>query len=80
MGRVRYDFSGERALVTGASRGIGRAVAEAYAAAGAEVVFLADDPAAGAVAAAAGAGCRGVVCDITDAGAAIKELDEPADA
>lgn len=76
MGRVRYDFSGERALVTGASRGIGRAVAEAYAAAGAEVVFLADDPAVLAVAAAAGAGCRGVVCDITDAGAVEAALAE----
>lgn len=74
MGRVRYDFSGERALVTGASRGIGRAVAEAYAAAGAEVVFLADDPAV--VAVAAGAGCRGVVCDITDAGAVEAALAE----
>lgn len=76
MGRVRYDFSGERALVTGASRGIGRAVAEAYAAAGAEVVFLADDPEVVAVAAAAGAGCRGVVCDITDAGAVEAALAE----
>lgn len=74
MGRLRYDFSGERALVTGASRGIGRAVAEAYAAAGAEVVFLADDPAVLAV--AAGAGCRGVVCDITDAGAVEAALAE----
>ena len=40
MGRVRYDFSGESVLVTGASRGIGRAVAEAFALAGADLTVL----------------------------------------
>jgi 3-hydroxybutyrate dehydrogenase len=70
MGRVHYDFTGERVLVTGASRGIGRAIAEGYAAAGAEVILLADEPAvvdaAAAIAAATGRRCRGVACDITD--------------
>ena len=37
----RVDLSGRRALVTGASRGIGAAVARAFAAAGAHVILLA---------------------------------------
>ncbi len=73
MGAVSYDFSGERVLVTGASRGIGRAIAEGYANAGAEVFLLADDPAIAdasrEVAAATGATCHAIECDITDSAA-----------
>jgi 2-deoxy-D-gluconate 3-dehydrogenase len=64
-------LAGKRALVTGASRGIGRAIALAYAAQGADVALLARD--AGKldeVAAEIGSlGRRAVVlaCDVTDA-------------
>ncbi|MGE0280900.1 MAG: SDR family NAD(P)-dependent oxidoreductase [Rhizobiaceae bacterium] len=75
MGCVRYDFSGERVLVTGASRGIGRAVAEAFAVAGADVAVLSSgkgihDAAAG-ISAKAGRTVRAIECDITD-GASVR--------
>jgi 2-deoxy-D-gluconate 3-dehydrogenase len=38
---MTFDLTGKRALVTGASRGIGRGIALAYAAAGADVAILA---------------------------------------
>lgn len=71
MASLRYDFSGETVLVTGASRGIGKAIARGFAAAGAEVFMLAADPgvdaAAKDVAAETGSACHALECDITDA-------------
>jgi NAD(P)-dependent dehydrogenase (short-subunit alcohol dehydrogenase family) len=64
------DFSGRRVLVTGASHGIGRAVAMAFAQAGAELAILSsteDVRAAGAaIAAACGRPVRAEICDISD--------------
>ena len=42
---MKPDFSGQTVLVTGASRGIGLGIARAFAAAGADLHMLADDPA-----------------------------------
>lgn len=62
------SLSGRTALVTGASRGIGRAVAGALASAGARVFLLARSrDALDAVAAELGARASAHACDVTDA-------------
>ena len=82
---MSFDLTGRRALVTGASRGIGRAIAETYAAAGADVALLArDETTLREVAELVEShGRRAVVltCDVTDGdavrqqvGAAISDL------
>lgn len=48
MAGVRFDFTGARVLVTGGSRGIGLAVARAFAEAGASVVVTGTRPEAAA--------------------------------
>lgn len=60
-----FDLTGKGAIVTGSTRGIGRAIAEGLIAAGARVVISSED--AAATAAAAGElDMPGIACDVTD--------------
>jgi 3-hydroxybutyrate dehydrogenase len=59
---VSVSLEGRTALITGSSRGLGLGIAQAFAAAGAELYLLADDPAVMDVAAELGA--RAFVADI----------------
>lgn len=70
------EFEGERVVITGASRGIGFGIAEAFAKSGALLTILAEDPAIDAAAEAlgkkAGRPVAALRCDITDRAAVAK--------
>jgi NAD(P)-dependent dehydrogenase (short-subunit alcohol dehydrogenase family) len=65
-----FDFTGRRVLVTGASHGIGFAVARAFAGAGAELAILSSttdiEDAAARIEADSGRPVQAFVCDISD--------------
>jgi NAD(P)-dependent dehydrogenase (short-subunit alcohol dehydrogenase family) len=65
-----YDFSGKKVLITGAQRGIGYAVAEAFGEAGADINILAETAdvadSAKRLTARLGREVNGIECDITD--------------
>ncbi|AHM62382.1 gluconate dehydrogenase [Flammeovirgaceae bacterium 311] len=81
MYKANFDLSGKVALVTGAGRGIGRALAEGLAHAGADVVLAARtgaevEKAAGEIAKATGRNTLAVVCDVTSSSSIQQGVDQ----
>jgi len=81
--RIKVDLSGRTAIVTGASRGIGRAIALRLATAGAQVACVARnvEKLQETVAALTSAGGQAEVypCDVTDSAAVSKLVEELAE-
>ena len=70
---MQIDLSGKNVLVTGSTRGIGRAIAETLAKAGARVAVVGRDlEKARQAAAEVGNGSIGFACDVTDTAAVAK--------
>jgi 3-oxoacyl-[acyl-carrier protein] reductase len=66
---MNIDLSGRSAIVTGSTRGIGRAIAQLLSDSGANVAIVGRDPSTAEVVASTMRSARGFGCDITDSAA-----------
>src|SRR5438128_10547409 len=74
---MNIDLSGKNALVTGSTRGIGRAIAETCSKSGARVAVVGrDQQRADEAAVAIGNGAKGFAADVTDTAAVAKLIDD----
>lgn len=72
-----FSLEGKTAIVTGASRGIGYAIAKAFVGAGARVIITArGEEALGAAAATLGPNAIGIPCDNADPADIVRLMDE----
>lgn len=80
MANIEFDFHQEKVLITGASRGIGYAVAEAFAKAGADLMVLADGDdifgAAHRLDELGRGGVHPIKCDISDPQAVARAFEQ----
>ena len=73
---MQIDLTGRTALVTGSTRGIGRAIAERLSESGANVAVVGRDRERAAEAAAALRNAKGFGCDVSDAAAVVALVEE----
>jgi 3-oxoacyl-[acyl-carrier protein] reductase len=73
---MNIDLSGRSAIITGSTRGIGRAIAQLLSDCGANVAIVGRDPSTAEVVASTMKSARGFGCDITDSAAVGTLIEE----